>query len=151
MPSVQALMGEGVNELLWPLPRGPGMLVPCPDGSVSSLLKPSPTPLAATHLHVPHPPGAVVIAMLRAQQRLAQVESLQLEQGRAAVVRHFLLGHAVHCGQHSHFSRVCFHLDAPGAEGGGQAWAGPSALSLALKRGLAPVGSQSLAVAQIWS
>lgn len=84
--------------------------------------------------------------MLCAQQCLAQVEPLQLEQGRAAVVGHILLCHAVHGSQHSHFARVYLHLDAPGGGGRSQAWAGPSALGLALKRGLALVDSQSLAV-----
>lgn len=79
--SGKVLMGESMYEVFWLLPQGLGMLVLCPDGSVSSLLNPSPIPLAATHLHVPHPPGAVVITMLCAQQRLTQVEPLQLKQG----------------------------------------------------------------------
>lgn len=54
-----------------------------------------PLPLAATHLHAPHPPGAVVFAMLCAQQCLTQVGPLQLKQGRTWVIKHILFGHLV--------------------------------------------------------
>ena len=40
-----------------------------------------PLPLAATHLHIPHPPGAVVFAMLWARHRLSLCSSSRAEHG----------------------------------------------------------------------
>lgn len=101
-----------------------------PGGSMPPSPLVLPLPLAATHLHIPHPPGAVVFTMLLG---LTQVEPLQLEQGRTWVNRHILFAHVVHSGWHSSFGQVSFHLDGPSGGSGCQAGIGPSAFSRAFQ------------------
>lgn len=80
----------------------------------------------------------VILAVLGGQQRLAQVELLEVEQGGALLIRDLLLGHPVDSGEDGHLGRVHLHLDDRAQLG--------VAVDTCLEGQLLPVHGQRLAV-----
>lgn len=81
--------------------QGPSIRELFPGGSASPPFFVLPFPLAATHLQVPHPPGAAVFTMLCVHQCLTQVDSLWLQ---------WCVLYSQSCSihvRHNHFGRVC--------------------------------------------